>query len=111
MMLPADVSISPEKLTQYLLRPRKRNDKSNWLAQAGYSLKNWRVLENDLRKQILSLEAVPTDNTQYGQMYEIRSQLTGPNGKSLAIITVWLKEKDTGVTKLITLYPDKGSKQ
>jgi len=111
MILPVNTPISPEKLIQYLLTPRKRNDKSKWLAQSGYSLKNWRALENDLRKQILSLDAVPTDSTQYGQTYEIRGQLTGPNGKSLAVSTVWMLENATGVAKFITLYPDKGKKQ
>ena len=53
--------------TQYLLTQRKRNDKSKWLAQAGYAFKSWQVLKNDLRLQILSLEAIPTDNTKYGQ--------------------------------------------
>lgn len=108
MLLPANALISPEKLIRYLLRPRKRNDKSTWLAQAGYSIETWRVLENDLRRQILSLEAVPTDHTQYGQTYEIRGQLIGPNGKSMAMSTIWMTENATGVTKFITLYPNKG---
>ena len=49
MKLPADTLIAPEKLTQYLLVVRKRNDKSKWLAQAGYALENWRELEKHLR--------------------------------------------------------------
>lgn len=72
MKLPANTVIAPEKLTQCLLIARKRNDKSKWLAQAGYTLENWQALEKDLQLQILSLEALPTDNTAYGQMYEIR---------------------------------------
>jgi len=110
MILPVNTPISPEKLIQYLLTPRKRNDKSKWLTQAGYSLKNWRALENDLRKQILSHEAIPTDQTQYGQIYEIKGRLIGPNDKSLDVITVWMTENVTGVTKFITMYPDKGKK-
>lgn len=63
MKLPDDTLITKEKLTQYLLTLKKRNDKSQWLAQAGYSLENWQVLENDLRNQILSDDATPTENT------------------------------------------------
>ena len=111
MKLSANALIAPEKLTQYLLAQRKRNDKSKWLAQAGYTFKNWRVLENDLRLQILSLEAIPTDNTPYGQTYEIKGGLTGPNGKILVVCTVWMIESATGVTKFITMYPDKGRKK
>jgi hypothetical protein len=109
MKLPANTLIAPGKLTQYLLVARKRNDKSKWLAQAGYSLENWRVLEEDLRLQILSREALPTDSTAYGQMYEIKGDLTGPNDRTLAVVTVWMMETATGVAKFITMYPQKDS--
>lgn len=58
MKLDENTLISHGKLMQYLLVPRKRNDKSRWLAKAGYPLENWRLLENDLRNQILSLDAI-----------------------------------------------------
>jgi len=86
---------------------QKRNDKSQWLAKAGYILKNWKKLEKDLRKQILSIDATPTENTEYGQMYEIKGKLLGPNGNSLAICTIWMKEFATQEIKFITMYPDK----
>lgn len=108
MKLPDDSLIAPEKLTQYLLVLKKRNDKSKWLAQGGYTLENWLVLESDLRTQILSLEATAIENTQYGQLYEIRGKLTGPTGTSLAVVTIWMTERATSVTRFITMYPDKG---
>lgn len=61
MKLPEDTLIAYEKLTQYLLLLKKRNDKSQWLAEAGYTLENWQVLENDLRNQ------TKTNRTQWGQ--------------------------------------------
>ena len=108
MKLPGNTLIAQEKLIQYLLVQRKRNDKSQWLAKAGYTLENWRLLENDLRNQILSLDAILIENTRYGQMYEIKGKLTGPNGKSLTVCTMWMAENETGNTKFITMYPDKG---
>jgi len=107
MKLPEETVIAQEKLTKYLLVVRKRNDKSNWFANAGYTLENWKVLKNDLREQILSIDATPTENTKYGQTHEIRGKLVGPNGKSLSVRTVWMTERATGETKLITMYPDK----
>lgn len=107
MKLPKNTWIAPEKLTRYLLVWRKHNDKSQWLAQAGYTLENWRTLEDDLRRQILPLEAMPPEWTTYGQMYEIAGELTGPNGKNLKVRTIWMREMATGVTKLITMFPDK----
>ncbi len=107
MKLSDNAQISHEKLAQYLLTPRRRNDKSQWLAHAGYSLDHWQVLENDLRDQILSCDATLIENTEYGKMYEIRGNLIGPNGKHLPVCTIWLTETSTGNTKFITLYPDK----
>ncbi len=110
MKLPENTLIDPEKLTQYLLVLRKRNDKFRWLAQAGYTFENWQLLEEDLRTQILSLDAIPAENTNYGQMYEILGKLTGPNGNTLAVCTMWMTEAATGDTKFITMFPDKESK-
>lgn len=50
MKLSQDAIIAEAKLTNYLLVPKKRNDKSHWLATAGYTLENWQELEEDLRK-------------------------------------------------------------
>ncbi|MFQ5605596.1 MAG: DUF6883 domain-containing protein [bacterium] len=77
MKLPSSAVFAAEKIKNYLLTPRKRNDKSKWLAKAGCTLMNWQQLEEDLRIQILSLHAVPADESKYGQMFEIRGELYG----------------------------------
>lgn len=107
MKLPGDTLIVPEKLTNYLLIPRKRNDKSKWLAGAGYTPENWEMLEADLRNQILSENADSVERTEFGQMYEIRGILVGPNGKSLSVLTVWMTDNETGNTRFITMSPDR----
>ena len=110
MKLPADARIAPEKLTNYLLVKRSVGDKSEFLKRAGYTLQNAQHLERDIRKQILSEDAVVTKRTIYGQHYEIRAPLTGPNKTTLNVKTVWMQELKTGITKFITLYPDKGER-
>ncbi|MCP4107875.1 MAG: hypothetical protein GY749_20415 [Desulfobacteraceae bacterium] len=107
MKLPENTVIAREKLTNYLLIQKKRNDKSKWLAGAGYTSENWQVLEADLKNHILSEDAVPVERTEFGQMYEIRGRLTGPNGKNLTVLTVWMTDSETGITRFITMYPDK----
>lgn len=108
MKLPADAQIAAEKLTDYLLVKRPFGDKSQFLRQAGYTLDNWEVLEQDIGQQILAKEATSTELTRYGEYFEIRASLSGPNGVTLKVKTVWMKESRSGVTKFITLYPDKG---
>ncbi|MBC8184808.1 hypothetical protein H8E88_27255 [candidate division KSB1 bacterium] len=107
MQLPLNSLIAQEKIKDYLLTHRIRNDKSKWLAYSGYTLENWQLLENDLRSQMLHRNATLIENTQYGQMYEIKGELKGPNSKILFVCTIWMKEHSSGLTKFITMYPDK----
>jgi len=74
---------------------------------AGYTLDNWQQLEHDLRNQILPIEATLVDTTPFGQMYEIRANLIGPNGVVLTARTFWMIEAETGQTKFITMYPER----
>jgi hypothetical protein len=106
--LPEDVMIAPAKLNRYLLIWRPADDKSKFLASAGYTIDNWPQLEADLRRQILPLNAVLSQETnRFGQVYEICGNLVGPNGTSLAVVTIWMMEFGTGAIKFITLYPDR----
>src|SRR3990172_4590576 len=103
MRLPADTAIDADKLTRYLLLPQARGDKSAFLAQAGYTLENADQLLRDLRTQILPLDAVSLESNKFGQYYGNRGMLTGPNGVTLAVRTIWMTEHLSGVTKFVTL--------
>lgn len=107
MKLPDNAVIAREKLTRYLLHKLPENDKSGFLALAGYSLANAEQLEADLRGQILTREAAFMESTEYGDKYSIRGELTGPNGHQLNVVTIWMIENAGGLTKFITLYPAK----
>lgn len=111
MKLPKDSLIASEKLTKYLLVKRPVGDKSEFLKQAGYTLDNWHKLAQDIREQILPKDAVLMERTAYGELFEIRGIIVGPNGAVLALRTVWMREAATGATKFITLYPDKESRE
>ena len=107
MKLPADAHIDRRKLTEYLLRPRLDDDKSAFLALAGYTLDNAGQLFADIREQALSREADLIEQTEYGPKYRIRCTLTGPNRKTLNVVTIWMTEDATKQTKFVTLVPDK----
>lgn len=98
-----DAVIPESKLTRYLLVRLPRDDKSQFLAQASYTLENWQRLEPDLKPQILPLEAVPSVNTEFGQKYEINGLLTGANGVTLRVKTVWIVTIQE--TRFVTLVP------
>lgn len=87
--------------------PRIEDDKSGFLALAGYSLTSWRLLERELRRQVEEGDALLIRTTQYGEMYHIKGHLRGPNGRLLNVITVWVLLQATGETRFVTLVPNK----
>lgn len=108
MKLSRDAVIATTKPTRYLLVWREVDDKSKFLSRAGYGQENWQQLEADLRSQILTLEAVPSNEpNRFGDVYEIRGILQGANGVNLSVVTIWMIEYETQQTQFITLYPDK----
>ena len=107
MKLPVSAVIAREKLSGYLLRKLPENDKSGFLALAGYTAANPERLEADIRNQLLSEEAEFAEKTEYGDKYFLTGELVGPNGTKLNVVTIWMREEVTGLTKFITLYPAK----
>jgi len=107
MKLPPNSVIPRKKATRYLLVPQLRGDKSAFLAQAGYSLDDPDRLLDDLREQVLPLDATPLGRNKFGQRFEIRAMLRGPNGVTVAVRTIWMTEHLSGITKFVTLLPDK----
>ena len=107
MKLPPDSLIPLEKLTHYLLVPQRRADKSAFLLRGGYTAENPRQLLEDLRSQVLPLDATPVGSTRFGEFFQVRGSLHGPSGKNLRVKTIWMREHLREVTRFITLLPDK----
>ena len=107
MILSADAVIAKAKVVNYLLARRRENDKSEFLAQAGYSATQANQLVEDIRRQLLPMDAEHEETTEYGDTYRICGTLTGPNGRALRVVSIWMTESATGTTKFITLYPER----
>jgi hypothetical protein len=107
MKLPSDVVIAEEKLSQYLLVWRAQNDKSGFLARAGYEISNWPVLERDLRRLAVTAEAESLGINPFGEFLAARGELHGPHGVILRIKTLWIRLAETNETRFVTLFPDK----
>jgi hypothetical protein len=107
MKLPRDAIISERKLREYLLTPRNEDDKSGFLALAGYGPTFWRQLETDIRQLIHDLDAELVRKIPYGDIYKIMGRLIGPNGRALNIVTIWITLSTNGETRFVTLFPNK----
>lgn len=108
MKLASDAVIARTKVVDYLLEWRPENDKSHFLGLAGYTIAHADQLADDIRAQLLPMEAMFEETTEYGIKYRISGGLIGPNGRRLQVDSIWMVEAASGVTKFITLYPTKG---
>lgn len=105
MRIPTDSVIPLEKLTRYLLIPRSWDDKSRFLAQAGFSLADASALETAIRRMTESFDALEDGVNEYGTFYRIEGELVGPNGVALSIVSIWLQWKLDGTYHFVTLKP------
>lgn len=109
MRLPAaeHVIIDPRKLRDYLLsstHPVGRF-KAAFFKSLGYGAEDWGRLGSDLRR-LAAREVHSTETTGHGRKYELRGELTGPNGRSEGIVSVWIVLNEETVPRFVTAYPE-----
>ena len=105
MRIPQSAVIPREKLTQYLLAPRRRSDKSKFLARGGFTSSNPGDLEAAIRRATASCNAVADGSNEYGTFYRVEAAIGGPNGISLDVILVWIEWNTDGSYHFVTLKP------
>jgi hypothetical protein len=105
MIIPKDATIAIEKIRDYLLKPLILDDKSGYLALAGYNREDYWELLRDIREQLLPGDATYQERDEFGEYYILHGELRGPNGRTLGVRTVW-QLNHRGVIRLITLFPD-----
>lgn len=109
MRIPEDAIIPNDKMTRYLLIQKARNDKSKFLAQAGFTLQNPEALAAAIHSLIAMSEAVEDRNNEYGVFYKVAGELVGINGVSLSVVTIWLQRQIDEKFQFVTLKPLKES--
>jgi hypothetical protein len=99
--------IDPRKTREYLLSPDHPYGryKAAFFAQLGYYEENWQLLEKNLVTLAGSGEADLDHVNPYGRIYRVRGNLAGPNGKTAAIVTIWIILADEDFPRLITAFP------
>lgn len=111
MKIPDDAIIPLEKLTSYLLVQRELDDKSKFLAQAGFTRENPHWLLAAIRELAASVEGEVDSANEYGEFLRAEGGLLGPNGRRLSVVTIWLRWRLDGQVRFVTLKPRKEKKQ
>ncbi len=107
MKVPAGAIIKEDKFTRYLLVKREFDDKSQFLAGAGFNPDNYILLIDQIRMLISREDAVEERSDEYGTFYKVSGSLTGPDNISIKVTTVWLQRKVDGLFQFVTLIPYK----
>lgn len=107
MRIPSNLLIQDQKLTNYLLVYQPKDDKSEYLALAGYSQENWQILKRDIMEAVEGAEVAEVTSTGWGTRFKVKSQWYGPNSRLVKVVTIWQQDEASETVKFITLYPDK----
>ncbi|MGB3137848.1 MAG: DUF6883 domain-containing protein [Nodosilinea sp.] len=105
MRIPKGAIISDDKITRYLLVQKVRNDKSKFLAKAGFTTENPEALRTAIQSLLKAGEAVEDGNNEYGTFYQVVGELVGINGVTLFVVTVWIQRRIDGKFQFVTLKP------
>jgi hypothetical protein len=99
--------VDPEKVRAYLLSPTHPvgRFKAVFFAALGYTDENWVELQRDLLRIALQDAAVQGKFSRFGNKYEVPARLTGPSGRSAAIVTVWMIRHGEAIPRLVTAMP------
>jgi hypothetical protein len=106
MIIPKDAIIAEEKVRDYLLVPLDADDKSGYLALAGYTREEYWELLRDIRNQLLPAEAQFQYRNKFGDFFIVRGVLQGSNGKRLVVHSIWVLDVDN-IVRFVTLRPGK----
>jgi hypothetical protein len=85
---------------------KARNDKSRFLARAGFTQENPEALGLAIQRQAMNQEAIEEKSNEYGAFYQVAGELVGINGVSLSVVTVWLQRQIGGKFQFVTLKPN-----
>lgn len=104
---PANVFISREKLTGYLLSRTHPvgSHKSVFFLGLGYKAEEPDVLAADLTRLLISA-AQFGDVTEHGQKVLARGPIQGPNGQIGRVLVVWIILAGESLIRFVTAYPE-----
>lgn len=105
MKIPADAIISEEKFTRYLLVKREFDDKSRFLAIAGFTLNNYLLLIDGIRRLVSENNAVKIRTDDYGTFFKTTGFIYGQTGLKINVSTIWIQRKVDGLFQFVTLIP------
>jgi hypothetical protein len=104
----AEKAVIPiEKLTKYALDPDgDRNKAVAFELALGYNIDNVDKLISQIKENLSNYPAVMKGNKGFGEIYEVKMDIIGENGKKANVLTGWIDDIENGEVRLITVHVD-----
>lgn len=106
----AELAVIPAaKLRDYVLNPAhpQGGPKARvFAAVLGLTRADWRYLRDQLLAGVQVAPATPRGSTQWGDLYEVRVDVQGRNGRTARVRTGWILRFDDERPHLTTAYVD-----
>lgn len=105
----AQLNVPDEKLFDYLLSETHPtgSSKAQFFKALGFSKKNHTLLRIQLVSLARFSEIVNEIETLHGTKYVIDGTIVTPTGQIAFIRTVWIRNKNSDIIRLVTAYPAK----
>ena len=85
---------------------RVEDDKSKYLAQAGFTAERADALEAAIREVVRQYDAEQDAGNAYGVFYRVTGDLVGLNGLRSPVVTIWIALTNTPASyRSVTLKP------
>ena len=108
----AQAQIEHSKLVSYALSPtseRGRHKARRFAMQLGFTLTSWHLLRQAILHALPHHDATFRSDSPFGTKYEVLLPITGPNGATAIVRTIWQYDRlpdgtQSSEPRLVTLY-------
>lgn len=99
--------IDERKVREYLLSPSHPvgRFKLKFFAGIGFGPASWRPFIATLAELAEKGEARIAEEGEFGRKYSVSGLLTGPRGRAVSVVSVWIFEHGSDKPRLVTVYP------
>jgi hypothetical protein len=94
-----------EKLETYALNAGHPDGKHKALvfrSALGFEQWDWEILRDSILSQLPYYEALPGKTDRYGTRYNVNMLITGPNGRTVDVVTAWIIEAGNYNPRFVT---------
>jgi len=92
------------KIVEYLAVPLSKDDKVNYFLRFGFNFKNIKQFKTSLLEHALIRDVSDIRKHAYGINYELKCNISTPDGRNPCIITVWTIAHGADIPSFVTAY-------